>query len=126
MPFRVTARTILQLGAELISSDAIAFYELIKNAFDAGSPRVDIDVNIRLPHDRYRAHVESVLTEQKIRRTKTAVERAVNELGEAAVEDIDLDAPEALKLKSAIQQADDWDKLLAALDSANSIVFEDT
>lgn len=36
MPFRVTARTILQLGAELISSDAVAFYELIKNAFDAG------------------------------------------------------------------------------------------
>ncbi len=34
MPFKVTARTILQLGGELISSDGIAFYELIKNAFD--------------------------------------------------------------------------------------------
>ena len=36
--FKVCARTVLELGAELISSDVIAFYELIKNAFDAGSP----------------------------------------------------------------------------------------
>lgn len=33
--FRITARTVLELGAELISSDIIAFYELIKNGFDA-------------------------------------------------------------------------------------------
>ena len=37
MVFRVNARTVLELGSELISSDIIAFYELIKNAFDAGS-----------------------------------------------------------------------------------------
>lgn len=35
--FKISARTVLELGAELISSDLIAFYELIKNAFDAGS-----------------------------------------------------------------------------------------
>jgi signal transduction histidine kinase len=35
--FKVTARTVLELGSELISSDIIAFYELIKNAFDARS-----------------------------------------------------------------------------------------
>ncbi len=35
--FKITARTILELGSELISSDIIAFYELIKNAFDAKS-----------------------------------------------------------------------------------------
>lgn len=44
MPFRVQARTILQLGAELISSDDIALYELIKNASDAGAPQVDVKV----------------------------------------------------------------------------------
>lgn len=125
MPFKVTARTILQLGAELISSDAVAFYELIKNAFDAGSPRVDIDVNIRLPHDRYLAHVVSILNEQKVQRPRTALARAVKELGEAAVEDIDYDAPAAKALKAAIEVANDWDDLLAALDSANSIVFQD-
>jgi hypothetical protein len=32
---RVSAHTIPQLGAELVSSDGIAFYELIKNAVDA-------------------------------------------------------------------------------------------
>ena len=40
MSFKVSARTVLQLGAELISSDAVAFYELIKNSFDAHSPSV--------------------------------------------------------------------------------------
>ena len=35
MPFKVQARTLLHLGAELISSDAIALFELVKNAFDA-------------------------------------------------------------------------------------------
>ncbi|MCX4164594.1 MULTISPECIES: sensor histidine kinase [Paraburkholderia] len=40
------ARVLLELGAELISSDAVALYELIKNGIDAGSKRVEIDVNI--------------------------------------------------------------------------------
>lgn len=35
--FKVSARTVLELGSELISSDAIAFYELIKNGIDAGT-----------------------------------------------------------------------------------------
>ncbi|MBI4817751.1 MAG: sensor histidine kinase [Deltaproteobacteria bacterium] len=34
----MAARTVLELGAELISSDAIAIYELVKNAIDAKSP----------------------------------------------------------------------------------------
>lgn len=42
--FTVSARTILELGAELISSDAIALYELIKNAYDAGSKRAVVEV----------------------------------------------------------------------------------
>lgn len=47
--FRVSARTLVHLGAELISSDEIALYELIKNSFDAGSPRVRIDVVVPFP-----------------------------------------------------------------------------
>ena len=47
--FKITARTVLELGSELISSDIIAFYELIKNGFDAGSDRgVEISFNIVL------------------------------------------------------------------------------
>src|SRR5262249_12554425 len=50
MAFKIAARTLLHLGAELISSDAVALYELIKNAFDAGSKRgVTIQVTVRIP-----------------------------------------------------------------------------
>ena len=50
MSFVITARTILHLGSDLISSDAVAIYELIKNAIDAKSPtgvEVDFDIVIR-------------------------------------------------------------------------------
>ena len=47
MSFRITARTILHLGSELISSDAVAIYELIKNAIDARSKNgVDVHFDI--------------------------------------------------------------------------------
>src|SRR6266496_6554808 len=42
--FRVSARALRQFGAELITSDEIALNELVKNAFDARSPRVQIEV----------------------------------------------------------------------------------
>jgi signal transduction histidine kinase len=58
--FEISARTILQLGAELISSDAVAIYELIKNAVDAQSKDgVDIDFQVVLLADDY----EDFLTE---------------------------------------------------------------
>lgn len=41
--FRISARAMKQLGAELITSDYIALYELIKNSIDAGSNRVTIE-----------------------------------------------------------------------------------
>lgn len=40
--FKIAARALRQIGAELISSDEIALNELIKNSFDAGSPNVAI------------------------------------------------------------------------------------
>lgn len=40
--FRVAARALRQMGAELITSDDVALNELIKNAFDAQSPRVEL------------------------------------------------------------------------------------
>lgn len=42
--FRVAARALRQLGAELITSDDVALNELIKNAFDAKSPRVEVRI----------------------------------------------------------------------------------
>ena len=60
MAFRIQARTILQLGAELISSDAVAFYELIKNAFDAGTKTVRIRIDCLLPHDICNAYLDEI------------------------------------------------------------------
>jgi len=52
--FKISARTVLELGAELISSDVIAFYELIKNAFDAKSPSgAEIRFEIVLRRNHY-------------------------------------------------------------------------
>jgi signal transduction histidine kinase len=52
--FKVSARTILELGSELISSDIIALYELIKNGFDAGSTNgVEIHFNVILRRNAY-------------------------------------------------------------------------
>ncbi|NTG16358.1 sensor histidine kinase [Agrobacterium rhizogenes] len=52
--FRISARTVLELGSELISSDIIAFYELLKNAFDAKSKTgADIRFFIVLRHNLY-------------------------------------------------------------------------
>tara|TARA_R110001592_G_scaffold192882_1_gene439961 strand:+ start:12686 stop:15007 length:2322 start_codon:yes stop_codon:yes gene_type:complete len=42
--FRIAARALRQLGAELITSDDIALNELIKNAIDAKSKRVAISI----------------------------------------------------------------------------------
>lgn len=50
--FKVSARTVLELGAELISSDIIAFYELIKNAFDAGS-KTGAEIHFKIVLRRY-------------------------------------------------------------------------
>lgn len=47
MNFKVAARVVSQLGAELISSDEIAVYELVKNGFDARSPAVEVHINYR-------------------------------------------------------------------------------
>lgn len=42
--FKAKARIVSEIGDELISSDAIALYELIKNAYDAGSEYALIEV----------------------------------------------------------------------------------
>lgn len=42
--FRVAARALKQMGAEMITSDDVALNELIKNAFDSGSPRVTVAI----------------------------------------------------------------------------------
>lgn len=71
MTFNIKARVLLELGAELISSDGIALYELIKNSVDAGSESVDIRVNVALTASGYRvlqSKLASLPAETRLRR----------------------------------------------------------
>src|SRR3989339_2235324 len=123
--FRVSARTVLQLGAELISSDAIAFYELIKNAFDAGSKRVIVRVVERVP---------SVLVAE-LKANLHAVKDlpARNEAAQEAVRDAQLkvekgavdNAPDIGEYLERVAAAKSSAALLALLDEAASIEFAD-
>ncbi|MFC0804644.1 MULTISPECIES: sensor histidine kinase [Sinorhizobium] len=85
MAFQILARTVLELGAELISSDGIALYELIKNAIDAESEKVVIEVHIQC----LRSHFDTLI---------------------AAVEEPGADAT---KLRARFEQATKLTKLLS-------------
>src|SRR6266542_1346409 len=123
MPFQVTARTLLQLGAELISSDAIAFYELIKNAFDAGSPRVEIDIIVRLS-DEKRMEAKALLDEA-IAKNDSFNTEVVKRLREDLTHSVYVSAPKADELTKQIAEVKCWDDLYYVLREANYIEIRD-
>lgn len=55
MAISFKARVLLELGAELISSDSVALYELIKNGIDAGSKKISVEISIVLQPSAYRS-----------------------------------------------------------------------
>jgi signal transduction histidine kinase len=114
MSFRVTARTVLQLGAELISSDEVAFYELIKNAIDAGSPKVQVDVVVRLPDEA----LKEVRREAGLGTTPKSLDR----IRQA----IDRTAPHAEELAAALTDDISEEQLGVLLDDANYIQVSDS
>ena len=126
MTFRVAARTILQLGSELISSDAIAFYELIKNSFDAHSPTVDIRIVSCYPYQ----YVQSMCAqlngyiEEGLRPSRAEVDELKAEL----LSNIDGTAPAiAIKqIKEQINQATSFTHFIKALERANWIEINDS
>lgn len=119
MLFRVKARTLVQLGAELISSDGIAFYELIKNAFDARSPRVTIDITQRIPYSKY-LDIRAQAVGSSDRATKIA---HLKNLFEGAVEPHSFESAELLKAVADVEKVDEF---LSLLDRANTIVISDS
>jgi signal transduction histidine kinase len=59
--FRISARTVLELGADLISSDAVAIYELVKNAIDARSKSgVEVHFYVTLGHTAFVECMEEI------------------------------------------------------------------
>lgn len=120
--FRVSARTILALGSELISSDVIAFYELIKNGFDAQSPS---GVEIRFRVLLRRNHLLD------LRRQARDAPNEIEALRQAALAHLCLDAPAAdlLQARSLLTGAASLEELLSALsaiEALNTILIADT
>jgi len=124
MAFRIAARTVLELGAELISSDAVAIYELVKNAIDAKSKSgVTIEFCVVLKHNAY---VDGLA---KIARPDAAAE--FTQIRAAILSEVLADSPD--KERSAFQAAltatSNTDELRAALTQAyasyNWIEFRD-
>ncbi len=120
MPFRVTARTVLQLGAELISSDAVAFYELIKNSFDARSKRVEIDVVIALPSGVYTSALSRLPSDSEI--DQDALSAIKGDVKAA----LDFALPDAREQAKAIDAAEDGGALRRAIQECNYIEIRDT
>jgi signal transduction histidine kinase len=125
MNFRVSARTILQLGSELISSDGVAFYELIKNALDARSSEIRVEVLVRLDFDTY----DTILRELGHRRDASvrppAKVRPWQELRKLAVDEVDDTAPEAEELRRELERARSREQFADAVRSANRIDVDD-
>lgn len=122
MVFKVTARTVLELGSELISSDIIAFYELIKNGFDAETKDgVDIRFNIVIRRNAY----------LDLRRKALESTSATSEIGALALKALNADASmESLdRAKALLQRAGTGQQLADALDRIHEmshIVVSDT
>ena len=121
--FKICARTVLQLGAELISSDIVAFYELIKNAFDAQSPNgAEIYFEVLLRRNDY-------LKFQ--RRAKSGIEK-VDQLKSDVYKALDPSAPEdsRYRFQEVIENAKDLESFLEALNEGyaheNKIIVSDT
>jgi signal transduction histidine kinase len=120
--FKVTARTILELGSELISSDIIAFYELIKNGFDARTT-TGVEIHFRVPLRR-----SAYLSLLKMVRTGAA---AVAEVRDAALDALNTDAPadQLKRARTTLGEARSRAELESAIEAvfaSATIVISDT
>ena len=121
--FKVCARTVLELGSELISSDVIAFYELIKNAFDAGSPigaEIRFEITLRR-NDYLKFRYRATDSAAEINQLKSDIENAL---------DASASQDSLKRFRKAVQTAKSNEELVTALDQVyddeNQIVVSDT
>ena len=129
MSFRISARTILHLGSELISSDGVAFYELIKNALDAQSPEVRVHVVCRINFDTY----DQILRDLGERRDAAdwlnpKIEATTvnwKDIRKLALQSINDDAPDTEDLKALISNSRTHKEFTAVIREANYIEIDD-
>lgn len=135
MSFQVAARAMLEFGAELISSDGIALYELIKNTYDAGSKRATLEYSTVLRHSRLRTalgRVERVRQAIEKKKDKPDERVLVRQLHDEVVAGLENTAADDAKekFKTRIKSAKTLDTFEAALrdafDDINVIEIIDT
>lgn len=124
MSFRVTARTLLHLGAELISSDTVALFELVKNAFDAGSPRVTIEVIVRIPHQKIGELLKCIPYPNED--IGTSLGECLEALKVCSLNAIDPTSPNSKDLRNSVEQTKDLNELREVLRASNCLVVSDT
>lgn len=127
--FTFSARTILELGKELISSDEVALYELIKNAVDAGSPNIRITAQIVLARKDYQRALDllsgDALTAERKRAT---VSQVLDQIEAAIPTNADADEAESFmnELRAATEDRTQFtDALASAYASRNWIQVDD-
>ena len=123
MSFRVSARTIIQLGAELISSDAVALLELIKNAFDAGSRRVSISVVVRIPFALLKELQAETLDATTGRVVSTPTLESIKR---RTIDAIDPTSPHSASLRRSVGGVDNVAALQTLLRESNHLTVSDT
>ncbi|WP_124083989.1 ATP-binding protein [Burkholderia gladioli] len=142
MSFKIAARTILHLGAELISSDAVALYELIKNSIDAKSKNgVDVYFNITVRHADFLSVYSQLKARVKAEEKSTATgssgsdrldQESLLSFKKQFIGKVTSDAPRELRAKyeADISKATSHELLLVAARQAysdsNEIIVSDT
>lgn len=140
MAIRFKARVLLELGAELISSDPIALYELVKNSLDATASRVEVRVTVVLGRTEY-LRVRSLLSQRQDRPIKngSTAKPTFDEVRELLVGAFEESATEELRhafLEEMAKEAEgDWtgrldvvytqSNSIQVLDNGSGMSFED-
>jgi hypothetical protein len=121
MGFRISARTLFHLGSDLISSDAIALYELVKNAFDAGSKEVEIKCTVRIPGEGYLNLQRELRSDVRGVARKAEAQRVLEQWKPRVDAVVDVAAPSAAVWRAEMQGAASLAELLKTLEEANTL-----
>ena len=130
--FKVTARTVLELGSELISSDAIAIYELIKNGIDAGSKNgvtISFDIVLaRRDYEETKVQIVRVIDDEILSEAEMVLD--LDELRDLVSGKLNTEASDLWdQANELIDQSESYEELLDTLDTINglnSITISDT
>ena len=119
--FKVMARSVLELGSELISSDVIAFYELIKNGFDAGTVNgVEIRFQVVIGLRSYRE------LDRALRVNGTTLNREYDRIIDKLQPDAEAIYDDALALLEAANSIKELQVALTKVYEMNRVTVSDT